>query len=426
MGGMMGGMGGGMGGYGGGMGGMGGGMMGGMGGMGGMMGGMGGMMGGGGMMGRYMAQSLRQLIQESIEPDSWFELSDLGEGTIMTYPTTQPKKLAVYQTAEVHQQIADLLDQLRKALGEQVSIEARYLVVSENFLEDIGLDLDFSYNIGGKWGLMTFSQGSSVVAAPTIGTGVAGSMGNITTENPSMGIIGGYGSVLDDLQVSFILRATQARSDSKSLAAPRLTVMSGERASFSLTDMVSYALPPTQTQGTFQTGGGQGTVGQSGTYQNVQYLNIGSMLGISPTISKDKKYVLLNIQTTQTDLLGFATHQVADTSGGDGTTDGEPNSYPVQVPETETANVMTRVSVPDGGTLLLGGHKIAAQAEKEAGVPVLSKIPIIGALFTNRSKVRDEKVLLILVKPTIILQDEKEQEAIAAMEESTDDYRLQY
>jgi len=109
-------------------------------------------------MGRFMAQSLRQLIQESIDPDSWFELSDLGEGTIMTYPTTQPKKLAVYQTAEVHKKIEELLDQLRKALGEQVSIEARYLVVSENFLEDIGLDLDFSYNIGGKWGLMTFSE----------------------------------------------------------------------------------------------------------------------------------------------------------------------------------------------------------------------------------------------------------------------------
>ena len=432
--GMMGGMGGGMmgggmmgGSYGGGMmgGGMGGGMMGG--GMGGM-GMMGGMMGGGGYMGRFMAQSLRQLIQESIDPDSWFELSDLGEGTIMTYPTTQPKKLAVYQTAEVHEKIADLLDQLRKALGEQVSIEARYLVVSENFLEDIGLDLDFSYNIGGKWGLMTFSQGSSVVAAPSVGTGVAGNLGNITTENPGMGIIGGYGSVLDDLQVSFILRATQARSDSKSLAAPRLTVMSGESASFSLTDMVAYALPPTRTQGVFSGNDSDSTFSQSGQFQNVNFLNVGSMLSISPTISKDKKYVLLNIQTTQTDLLGFASLAVEDT-GDDDDDDDDPNgaqAYTVDVPETETANVMTRVSVPDGGTLLLGGHKIAAQAEKEAGVPVLSKIPVLGALFTNRSKVRDERVLLILVKPTIILQDEKEQEAIAAMEESTDEYRLQY
>ena len=78
---------------------------------------------------------------------------------------------------------------------------------------------------------------------------------------------------------------------------------------------------------------------------------------------------------------------------------------------------MTRVSVPDRGTLLLGGHKITAAVDKESGVPILSKIPIVNLLFSNRSSVRDQKVLLILVKPTIILQDETDQEAIAAMEE---------
>jgi type II secretory pathway component GspD/PulD (secretin) len=405
---------------GGGMGGMGGGMMGGG------MGGMGGMMGGG-MMGSYqsisMAYNLRQLLQESIDPESWFDLSETGEGTITIFPQELPKKLAIYQTPEVHQRIEALLDQLRKALGHQVSIEARFLVVTENFLEDIGLDVDFSYNFGGKWGVGTFNQGSSVLTAPTIGTGVAGSLGNITSENPGAGISGGYGSVLDDLQVAFLLRATQARTDSKSLAAPKLTVLSGESASFSLTDLVSYALPPTQTQGILATGTG-GTAGQSGSFPNVMFTSVGSILSITPTISKDKKYVLLNIQTTQIDLLGFATHAVEqaanNNTGTTGTTTTDANNVVVthvSVPETETANVMTRVSVPDRGTLLLGGHKLAAEVHKEAGVPILSKIPILGRLFSNRSEIRDQKILLILVKPTIILQEETEQDAIAAMEE---------
>ena len=89
----------------------------------------------------------------------------------------------------------------------------------------------------------------------------------------------------------------------------------------------------------------------------------------------------------------------------------------VTVPETETSNVATRVSVPDRGTLLLGGHKLTAKVDKEVGVPILSKIPILGRLFTNRSSIRDEKILLILVKPTIILQEEAENQAIASMEE---------
>jgi type II secretory pathway component GspD/PulD (secretin) len=54
---------------------------------------------------------------------------------------------------------------------------------------------------------------------------------------------------------------------------------------------------------------------------------------------------------------------------------------------------------------------------KEVGVPILSKIPLLGRLFSNRSSIRDEKILLILVKPTIILQAEAEHEAIASMEE---------
>lgn len=64
----------------------------------------------------------------------------------------------------------------------------------------------------------------------------------------------------------------------------------------------------------------------------------------------------------------------------------------------------------------MGGQKITAEIEKEVGVPILSKIPIVGMLFGNRSKVRDSRILLILVKPTVILQEEREKEAIAAME----------
>ena len=50
-------------------------------------------------------------------------------------------------------------------------------------------------------------------------------------------------------------------------------------------------------------------------------------------------------------------------------------------------------------------------------MPVLSKIPVLGRLFTNRSKIADKQILLILVKPTIILQEEADAEAVAAMDD---------
>ena len=96
--------------------------------------------------------------------------------------------------------------------------------------------------------------------------------------------------------------------------------------------------------------------------------------------------------------------------------DEEPQIINVEVPETVYLTISTRVNIPDGGTLLLGGQKISWESETEVGTPVLSKIPILGRLFRNTSKVRDYKILLVLVKSTIILQDEREAEAIGAME----------
>jgi len=404
--------GGGMGG--GGYGGMGGGGYGGMGGggYGGMGGGGYGGMGGGGMGmnigGAYRAQDLATLIQETIDPDTWYDISTTGEGTVTPYPRDQPKKLAVLQTREIHKKIEKLLAEMRRALGCQVAIEARYLVVSENFLEDIGLNIDFTSTLGGKWGQLTFEQGSSLTAQPDVSTKVPGSLGGIS---PAGSVTGGYGSILDDLQVTFLLRATQAHTDAKALTAPKVTVLSGETASFWVLNDVSYVLPPD-----ISTGGAAGAYAGGGyttssLQQRIGRLQVGSTLQITPIITQDKKNVLLNIVTELNDLLRMRTHEVEAVN-----TEGTVAKYNVTVPETETSQVMTRVSVPDGGTLLLGGQKITAEVEKEVGVPVLSKIPVLGRLFGNRSKIKDEKILLILVKPTIILQEEREAEAIATLE----------
>jgi type II secretory pathway component GspD/PulD (secretin) len=80
----------------------------------------------------------------------------------------------------------------------------------------------------------------------------------------------------------------------------------------------------------------------------------------------------------------------------------------LQLPTIDLTIVKTSCSVPDGATLLLGGQTLAAETTREQGVPVLSKIPFLKRLFTNRATAQDEQVLLILVKPTILIQREQE------------------
>ena len=80
----------------------------------------------------------------------------------------------------------------------------------------------------------------------------------------------------------------------------------------------------------------------------------------------------------------------------------------IQLPLTTVTSVQTIVTVPDEGTLMLGGQTIAGEIELEEGVPILSKIPFLKRLFTNRSMAKDEQILIILVKPKILIQREME------------------
>ena len=463
------------------------------------------------------AEALVTLIQESVEPDSWYNAG--GEGTITVH---ENKKLIVLQTRKVHSELEKLLRELRKELGYQVAIEARFLLVGENFLEDIGLNLDIYRVPQGtyetKWteepdwlegsGKATFSddptfalptdpsydvyapylydwpgwypgynpakQGYPIpftdgdpefgadptwgddANAPTVllnplreiirtavpGTGIStqefhqdtdkfrffqrhrehtwpedteipGSWGSLLRAAEGYGDWAGLetgigGMILDNLQVDLLLRATQAHRDATSLSAPKVSVLSGESATLRLQKIMWY---PTDFEFDIEEIGELGDIMWTLEFEDSSVIT-GSILNITPIITQDKKNVLLNIVTETRDFLGWEQHKISgpQTSMGRG-------EWIVTYPSTELSRIETRVNVPDGGTLLLGGHKLTAEVELESGVPVLSKIPIIGRAFSNRSKVKDQRILLILVQPTIILQEEAEAEAIAAMQQ---------
>ena len=54
----------------------------------------------------------------------------------------------VSQTQEVHEEIADLFDQLRRLQDLQVTIEVRFITLDDAFAERIGVDFDFNIQTG--------------------------------------------------------------------------------------------------------------------------------------------------------------------------------------------------------------------------------------------------------------------------------------
>jgi len=214
-----------------------------------------------------------------------------------------------------------------------------------------------------------------------------------------------FGSFLDNIQVDFLLRATEADRRSTILTAPRVTLRNTQEARVAVATLTAYVanVAPVVAEGV-ATGGA--TVGTIPT---------GSVLWVHGAVSADLKYVTLTLEPrTQRliDLVSFQPVQAATTVVGAGGVGGAGvTTFEIQLPITEVTEVVTQVSVPDGGTLLLGGQKLAGEVEVEAGVPLLSRIPILKRAFTNRTRVKDEQTLLILVTPRILVQPEEEEKA---------------
>jgi type II secretory pathway component GspD/PulD (secretin) len=342
------------------------------------------------------SEDLITAIVDATEQANWFDYG--GDGTIRILGGN---RLIVRQTPKIHSEIAEILDNLRRHLGEQIAIEARFLLVDEKYIEDIGLDLDFSFSSSGKLGIVDVEQGSADVTAQSDISSHA-----LTTS-------GTYGGIMDDLQVKFLLRATQQNANSLVFTAPKVTVLSNETAGIRVTREQTYT-SGYDSMGSVATAG---VVTQATIVPVIDIVQGGVALSVTPTISQDKKYVLLNVRTSLGDF--SMSDAFLPYLGGQEAV----SLFKYQQPLVDNTSIETRVYVPDKGTLLIGGQKIKRHSEIESGVPVLSKIPYLGRAFSNRSKSEETKVLLILVRPTIIFTTETEADHVSSLSEAMPAFR---
>ncbi|HEV3138254.1 MAG TPA: hypothetical protein VGZ26_10125, partial [Pirellulales bacterium] len=84
--------------------------------------------------------SLIELITTTVRPQTWDEVG--GPGSIQEFRNNL--SLVISQTQEVHEEIVDLLEQLRRNQDLQVTIEVRFITLNDNFFERIGVDFQFN------------------------------------------------------------------------------------------------------------------------------------------------------------------------------------------------------------------------------------------------------------------------------------------
>jgi type II secretory pathway component GspD/PulD (secretin) len=75
---------------------------------------------------------------------------------------------------------------------------------------------------------------------------------------------------------------------------------------------------------------------------------------------------------------------------------------PIGVPQVSLQQSYTSVTVPNGGTVLLGGFKSMAEAKFTSYIPFLGKIPIVKNLFRRKAEVSENRSLVILISGRIV------------------------
>jgi len=392
----------------------------------------------GGMGGAASADfdSLIDLIVSTIATETWAENGG-GEAEIRPFPTNL--SLVISQTQAVHEEIADLLEQLRRLQDLQVTIEVRFIRLNDSFFERIGIDFDA--NIGPPASTATInpdgtynrSEPSAIVGARQAAVGdlpvftadleVPFRQGSFQASAPAFGGFdanqaANFGfAILSDIEAYFLIEAAQGDRRTNILNAPKVTLFNGQQAF--VADAVSqpFVIGVIPVVGEFA----------SALQPVIVVLNEGTMMTIQAVVSNDRRYVRLTVvpfftQIGDVDTFTFegSTSTTSSSETIDDDEDGEDEEesdseseattgVTVQLPAFQFISVVTTVSVPDGGTVLLGGIKRLSEGRNEVGVPLLSKVPYVNRLFRNIGIGRETDSLMMMVTPRIIIQEEEEE-----------------
>lgn len=128
-------------------------------------------------------------------------------------------------------------------------------------------------------------------------------------------------------------------------------------------------------------------IGDSSTYSQVQYLDTGVILKVRPRVTRDGTVFLDIVQEVS--------------SAGAVPSSCDP-TVTVCNPPINTRKISTEAAIQSGDTIMLAGLITNSDQDGANGVPGLSRIPVLGALFGTKTRKNDRSEVIVLLTPTIV------------------------
>lgn len=234
-----------------------------------------------------------------------------------------------------------------------VEIKAEIVEVDTNALRELGIN----------WTAYKGTERTSPVATTLNASHTVGTM------NFSMG------TVINASQLQATLSILGSKGKSRLLSSPRITTIDNQAAKITIGDRVPYEVKKVSTSAaTGGTTGGVSTVTES----TIEFLDIGIILDVTPTINVEKQ-VTMKLKPQ------VSTYTPSDIG-----------------PVIHTREAETTVVINDNQTIVIGGLMREDERDITQYVPFIGNIPIVGLFFQKNTKRKDNTELLIFITPKII------------------------
>jgi len=346
-------------------------------------------------------EDLVTLVQENVAVGTWED-----EGVAIT---PEGGNMIVVHSAEVQQQVNQFLEELRRFSASLVTIESKFLVIGDNFLQDVGVDFRGLDNPGVPF---TDLDDANLDLNPTLGLDNSGDGETLTP--PSAGAFydeggdgdfrgrtehffnGALGSALstiggltaqytflNDIQLSAILRMVEKSESIELINDQVLSVHNTQRAYVTVVNQRAYVQDFDVEVAQFQ----------AIADPQINVLTEGIVLDVRPTIHHDRRYLTLEIQPTVANVVSLTDFST--------TLAGQTAAVTFQLPELQVQSVFTTAVVPDGGSILIGGLSRLRNVERRSEVPWIANVPLLGFFFKEDGYSDERQSLMILIRAWI-------------------------
>ena len=339
------------------------------------------------------------------------------KGTSITY-NPAISQLIVANTPENLEIFERILAQLN-VIPRQVEIEAKFVEIAEDRLEELGLEWILTDN----WELATKKSSAPVsgkeriqVDADTEGftkglrffgwdrTTATISPASAVTRSLTQSVLGNIlsiSTILTNPEVNMILHALSQRGGADLLSAPRVTTRSGVNAQIQVVREIIYPTEFEVTQPTIQSEGNLVTP-PTVTPGGFETRETGVILNVTPTVGPDGYTIDLTLVPEVSELVGWIQYgsEITLPIG----TEGTDRTFVFNIPQPifSSRNVTTSIVIWDGQTVVMGGLIREDVVKVHDKVPLLGDIPLLGHLFRSEGERSQKRNLLIFVTARLV------------------------